>query len=164
MTLPLIDFVFVVILVVFAFLACIKGFIGEVFDKGAPIIGLWFAILFYKGLADSLMPHINVRLVSNALAFILVFILTFIIVKIIQQILENIFSGKIFRQLDRTMGFVFGLIEGFAVIAVILLILRYQPWFDVHEMLEASIFYRVLGKLIVTLPVSSHVSHSGNSA
>lgn len=159
MTLPLIDFIFVVILVVFALLACIKGFIGELFDKGAPIIGLWCGILFYKSLSRSFYPYIGVQFVCNALAFILVFVLTFIIVKIVQQILETIFSGRIFRQLDRTLGFVFGLIEGFAVIAIILLILRYQPWFDVRNMLESSIFYRFLGKLIVTLqstPVNNH--------
>ncbi len=159
MSLPLIDFIFVVILVVFALLAYLKGIIGELFDKGAPIIGLWFGILFYKRLADSLHPYIGVQFVCNGIAFILIFVLVFIIVKILQQILQTLFSGRIFRQLDRTLGFLFGLIEGFAVIAIILLVLRFQPWFDVREMLEASIFYKFLGKIIVTLqsaPVNNH--------
>ena len=151
MTLPLIDLVFAIILVVFALLACIKGFIRELFDKGAPIIGLWCGILFYRQIADSLMVHVGVRFVCNAVGFLLVFVLTFIIVKILQQILENIFSGKIFRQLDHTMGFLFGLLEGIAVISIILLVLRYQPWFDVRQMLEASFFYKFLGKIIFSL-------------
>ncbi|MBR1911076.1 MAG: CvpA family protein [Treponema sp.] len=159
MSLPLIDFIFVVILVIFALLAYLKGIIGELFDKGAPIIGLWFGILFYKRLALSLYPYIGVPVVCNAIAFVLIFVLVFIIVKIMQQILQTLFSGRIFRQLDHTLGFIFGLVEGFAVIAIILLILRFQPWVDVHEMLESSIFYRILGKVIVTLqsaPVNNH--------
>ncbi|MCR5763432.1 MAG: CvpA family protein [Treponema sp.] len=161
MSLPLIDFIFVVILVIFALLAYLKGFIGELFDKGAPIIALWCSILFYKRLATSLYPYIGVSFVCNAVAFVLVFVLVFIIVKILQQILQTLFSGRIFRQLDRTLGFIFGMIEGLAIIAIILLVLRFQPWFDVREMLEASIFYRMLGKVIVTLQASPVNNHTG---
>ncbi len=151
MTLPIIDFVFFVILFAMAMVGSFKGFIRELFDKGAPVIGVWTAILFYRKLSKPLLAYVRIPVLSAIIAFIVIFILAFLIVKIVQQIVGNIFGGHLFRQLDHTLGFFFGLLEGFALIAIILIVLTSQPWFDVSSLLDGSLFYKIFLKFPVVL-------------
>ena len=148
MSLPIIDLVFIVIIVVFAILASIKGFVGEVFDRGAPVISVWLAVLTYKRVAAPLKQHIQIPIIANILAFVLVFILAFVIIKIVQQLIGKIVEGKILKQLDHTLGFAFGVLEGLAVVALILLILLFQPWFQLGNLLDGSIFASILAKIL----------------
>lgn len=159
-SLPIIDLIFFCILLIFAITACFKGFVNELFDRGAPIIGLWAAIIFYKRLAALLFPYLRFQILANVFGFILVFILVFLVVKIAQQIIGNIFAGKIFRQLDHTLGFAFGVLEGLAVIALILILLNSQPWFNVSSIVKESIFY----KLFLTFLSSVSAAHDSGAA
>ncbi len=148
MTLPIIDFVFIAIVVVFAILAGIKGFVGEVFDRGAPVISVWIAVLTYKMVSAPLQQHIQIVIAAHILAFVLVFILAFVFIKVVQQIVGKLVEGKILKQLDHTLGFAFGLLEGLAVVALILLILIFQPWFKLGNLLDGSIFASTLAKIL----------------
>ena len=143
MSLPIIDLVFIVIIVVFAILASIKGFVGEVFDRGAPVISVWLAVLTYKRVAAPLKQHIQIPIIANILAFVLVFILAFVIIKIVQQLIGKIVEGKILKQLDHTLGFAFGVLEGLAVVALL-----FQPWFQLGNLLDGSIFASILAKIL----------------
>ena len=150
--LPIIDLVFFVVVTAFAIIACIKGFVDELFDRGAPIIAVWSAIFGYKVLAVKLLPYVRFPVLANIFAFILVFILVFLIVKVIQQVVGKIFEGKILGQLNRLLGFAFGVVEGLAIVAVVLIILTSQPWFDVSPILNGSIFYRMFQVFLTILP------------
>jgi membrane protein required for colicin V production len=154
MTLPIIDFVFIVIIAACALGASLKGFVNEVFDKGAPVLGIWAAVLFYRMLAQPLLQYVKIAAVANVLGFVIVFILVFLVIKIIQQLIGNIFADKIFRQLDHSLGFLFGLVEGVAFVTVILIILMAQPWFNVDGLIGGSIFYRML-KSVASLPAQT---------
>ena len=77
------------------------------------------------------------------LAFLLLFIATYIIIKVVEKILGWIFKGEILKSLDRSLGFLFGLVEGVLVVALILLILNVQPWVDVEGLLQESIFNKI---------------------
>ena len=83
------------------------------------------------------------QVLANIFAFVLVFILVFLIVKVIQQVVGKIFEGKILGQLNRLLGFAFGIVEGLAIVALVLIILTVQPWFDVSPILTGSIFYKI---------------------
>ncbi len=141
--LPIIDLVFFVVVAAFAIIACFKGFVDELFDRGAPLIAIWAAIFGYKILAVKLLPYVHFAVLANIFAFVLVFILVFLIVKVIQQVVGKIFEGKILGQLNRLLGFAFGVVEGLAIVALVLIILTVQPWFDVSPILTGSIFYKI---------------------
>ncbi len=150
--LPIIDFVFFVVVAAFAIIACVKGFVDELFDRGAPLIAVWLAIFGYKMLAVKLLPYVRYPVLSNIFGFLLVFILVFLVVKVIQQIVGKIFEGKILGQLNRLLGFAFGIVEGLAIVALVLIILTAQPWFDVAPILSGSIFYRMFQVFLTVLP------------
>lgn len=143
-----IDIVFLLIIIFFAVLAAINGFLNEVFGKAAPVVAVWVALIFYKPLVHPIQQYVKNPTVSVILAFTLVFVIAFIVVKLLQSVMKNIFGGEIFKQLDRFLGVLFGIVEGFAVVCVILILLRIQPWFSVSSVLEKSFFDSLLNPFV----------------
>lgn len=143
MTYAIIDLIFLLLIVFFTIVATIKGFITEIFEKGAPIIAVWVSILTYKLLSDSIYKFVKVEWASKIIAFIAIFILVFLVVKIVQKIVWEVFNKDVFTQLDRLLGFFLGLAEGIAVVILVLCVLKVQPFFDVTKLLENSFFDRV---------------------
>ena len=85
---------------------------------------------------------------AQAVAFILLFIATYLLVKIIQHIVGTLFKSDIMSGLNRAMGFLLGIIEGILIVAVILIVLNTQPWFDTTELLGNSFFAKILAGII----------------
>ncbi|MBP3367104.1 MAG: CvpA family protein [Treponema sp.] len=157
MMFPAIDVVFLIIVFGFAVFGAINGFLNEVFGKAAPVVSAWTALLFYSRLVGPIEMHLKVHFVSVVLAFLLIFIISFIIMKIIQTAVKNIFGGDIFKDLDRLLGFVFGLAEGLVIVGVILIFMQAQPWFKTEPMLSGSFFARILQPFI-SVPLQSITS------
>ena len=153
MSLPIMDFVFIVIVLALGILGVVKGFFNGVFSLAAPVLGLWLASVFCEKLSAPIETYVKITWLSVILAFLLIFIVVFLIVKIVEKILKGIFSGMIFKSLDRVLGLIFGLLEGIALVTVILFALKIQPWFECDGLLQGSIFYKMLSPLI-----SSHLS------
>lgn len=143
-----IDVVFLLIIFLFAVLAGINGFLNEFFGKAAPVVAVWVALILYKPLVFPIQQYVKNMTVSVILSFTLIFVMAFIVVKLLQSMMKNIFGGEIFIQLDRFLGFLFGIIEGFAIVCVILILLRIQPWFSVTSILERSIFDSMLNTFV----------------
>lgn len=144
----ILDLIFLGIIVLCVAIATIKGFFTELFEKGAPIIAIWMAILFYKKLAAIFERFLDKHLLAVILSFLAIFIVAFVILKIVQMSLSKLFETKVLSQLDHILGFVFGILEGLAVCDIILIILTAQQWFDVSELLSHSFFYKMLKPFI----------------
>lgn len=152
MTFAFIDVVFIVIMILCGIICASKGFIKEVFGKGAIVLGIWFAILFYKKLVPYVSKYINFKFLSIAVSFLLIFLVVYLVMMILRQLVSSFFENEIFTSLDKVLGFVFGILEGLAVVAVILIILSGQTWFDVSKLLDSSVIYRML-KGLIAVPV-----------
>ena len=147
MTFAVVDWIFAIIILIFAITGLIKGFIDNVFGKIAFVAGIIFAILFYKDVAVGLLKDIKIVYAANIIAFLLVFVVVFLIIKIIQMIVSKIFQWSILKSLDRTLGFIFGIVEGAAVVCLLIFILTAQPFFNVIPYFEGSIFYNIVNSL-----------------
>lgn len=154
MMFPAIDIVFLLVVLTFAIIGAINGFLNEVFGKAAPVVSIWVAILFYGQLVSPIEKHLKIHLVSVVLSFLLIFIIAFIVMKILQTTIKNIFGGEIFKDLDRFLGFVFGFLEGLAVVGVVLILMKAQPWFNVDTILDGSFFSRILNP-VISIPLES---------
>lgn len=147
MELAIIDWVFSIIILIFAISGVIKGFIDNVFGKIAFVAGILFAYLFYKDIAVKLLKDINVPYLANILAFLLIFVTTFLVIKIIQMIVAKVFEWSILKSLDRTLGFIFGIVEGGAVICLLIFLLSAQPFFNTQVLFENSFYYNLVTSL-----------------
>ena len=147
MNFAIIDWVFSGVILLFAIGGAIKGFIDNVFGKIAFIVGIILAWLFYKDIAGGLLKDVKVPHAANIIAFLLIFVVTFLVIKLVQMIVAKVFEWSILKSLDRTLGFIFGIVEGGAVVCLIIFLLSAQPFFNSMIILEGSFFYNLVTAL-----------------
>lgn len=142
------DILFTAILLIFAIIASSHGFLAELFSKLAIVLGLVVSFSFFGYLAPSLESFISNKALCTILAFFILFVATYLLVKIIQHLISTAFNGEIMKGLDRTLGFVLGALEGLVIVAVILIVVRAQPWFNWNIVTERSFYWELLGGLL----------------
>ena len=147
MEFTVIDWIFSGVIILFAISGVIKGFIDNVFGKIAFIAGIILGYLFYKDIAAGLLKDIKVPYAANILAFLLIFVVTFLIIKLIQMIVSKVFEWSILKSLDRTLGFIFGIVEGAAVVCLIIFLLTAQPFFNVDRLFDGSFYYNIVSSI-----------------
>lgn len=159
MNFAVIDWVFSGIIILFAIGGVIKGFIDNVFGKIAFIAGIILAYLFYKNIAGSVLKDVKNPYVANVLAFLLIFVVVFLVIKIIQMIVAKVFEWSILKSLDRTLGFIFGMIEGAAVVCLVIFLITVQPFFNPLNILGESFYYGIVSSLFHSTreEIGSHV-------
>ncbi len=159
MNFAVIDWVFSGIIILFAIGGVIKGFIDNVFGKIAFIAGIILAYLFYKNIAGSVLKDVKNPYVANVLAFLLIFVVVFLVIKIIQMIVAKVFEWSILKSLDRTLGFIFGMIEGAAVVCLVIFLITVQPFFNPLNILGESFYYGLVSSLFHSTreEIGSHV-------
>lgn len=160
---PIIDLVFLVIVIAFALIGLLRGFLDGIFDMAAPILGIWAAVMFSGALAVKFESMVPFHWLAIVIAFAIIFVIVFLVIKVLEKIFKGIFSAGLFKQLDRILGLVFGLVEGLLVVVMILVVLKIQPWFDVQGLLGGSIFLKVLDP-IVNFAVNSFAAALGKAS
>ncbi len=148
MTITPVDICFIVIILVFAIMALKKGFIKELFSKASVIVGLAVAIFLAPKLDSYVSQTISNSVLSISLSFFLIFIVVFLALSIIQHFVSKVFEGEIMKGLDRTLGFILGVVEGLVVVIFVISVLKVQNFYDFSEILNGSIFYKLLGGMI----------------
>ena len=132
----------------------IKGFVEELFSWAALVLSIWAAVLLYPAggafIRKSIMQ--NVRVVPELLAFIAIFFLIMLSIKLLERVLKDVIMGANLGGVNKGLGAVFGLIEGFALATLILFVLSVQPLFDASKLIGESIFAGLLLPLLVILP------------
>lgn len=150
MSFVIIDWIFSGIILIFAIAGVIKGFIDNVFGKIAFIAGIILGYLFYQDVAGGLLKDIKVPYAANIIAFLLIFVVTFLIIKIVQMIVAKVFEWSILKSLDRTLGFIFGIVEGAAVVCLVIFLLTAQPFFSVQGIFDGSFYYNLVNALFIS--------------
>lgn len=147
MSFTVIDWIFSSIILVFAISGVIKGFIDNVFGKIAFIAGILLGYLFYKDIAAGILKDIKFPFAANILAFLLIFVVTFLVIKLIQMIISKAFQWSILKSLDRTLGFIFGIVEGGAVVCLIIFLLSAQPFIKIQNLFDNSFYFNIVNSL-----------------
>ena len=146
MNIAVIDFVFIGVVVIFVLRCALRGFVSEVMSLAAVAAGLLSAFFFFRAagalIRERFMPGIST--VPEVLAFVLLFMLAFALARILESILTGIINGFNLDRLDRFLGAVFGLVEGLAVVCIILFVISVQPLFDPDAVLGDSLFAELL--------------------
>ena len=150
MSFTVIDWIFSIIILIFAISGVIKGFIDNVFGKIAFIAGIILGYIFYKDIATGLLKDIKVQFAANIIAFLLVFVVTFLVIKLIQMIISKVFQWSILKSLDRTLGFIFGMVEGAAVVGLIIFLFNAQPFFDADKIFDGSFYFSIVSSLFMS--------------
>jgi membrane protein required for colicin V production len=144
MTFAFIDVLFLVIVLFISLHAAYQGLVREVFTKAAFILGLAGGLIFCGFLAGYL-TFVEQPFLRQTLSFVIIFVGLYLAVRVVQHFVAKVFSGDIMGGLNRALGFLWGVIEGLAVVTVILALLHAQPWFNIDAVFRGSFFDRLLG-------------------
>jgi len=107
-------------------IALMRGFIREVLWVatwvGAGLITLW-GFVYVRPLARDLIEH---TLLADVVAGVLLFVVSLVVFSVISTAIGNVVRNGNLNAVDRSLGFVFGLARGIAVVA--LLYLAFAQW------------------------------------
>ena len=126
MPITLLDGVFLIVLLISAFLAMIRGFVREVLSIGAWLAAAFATIYLFDKVLPMVQGYLPHPLMSQIATATGLFLITLIIVSFITiQISDFVLDSRI-GALDRTLGFVFGALRGAILMAVAMIFFN---WF-----------------------------------
>lgn len=149
----IIDIFFIIIILIFAIIAAAKGFVKEIFNKASWFGGIILGCLFAKKLQPYLISVVKNDFFALLLSFLLIFAVVFLIIQIIKTIIGRAFEGDIMKGLDKSLGFFLGIVEGLAIVMLIIIIANSQTLFSVEPIFKDSFFYNFIKPLIPTTQV-----------
>ena len=147
---PVIDLVFLILVILMVIRGHVKGFITEFFSWVALVLSIWAAVLFHPAGAEFIRGKVmkNVEHIPEVLAFVGIFAIIMLLVKMIEHILKDVILGAKLGGANRFLGAVFGLVEGLTLTALLLFLLSIQPLFDASNIIVNSNFARILLPII----------------
>jgi membrane protein required for colicin V production len=148
MNLAVFDVIGIIILLAAGVRCAFRGFVAELLSALAVIGGLVGAVLFTSALSPVLAPYIGENIWTPVVAFLLLFLVGYIVVKIVESSLHRLIDRIELEKLDQTLGFVFGLLEGFLFLALLVFILQLQSVVNVDAFFQDSILASFLQKVI----------------
>ena len=144
--LPVIDLVFIALIILMVVHGYVKGFVEELFSWATIVLAIWMAVLFYSAGGAFIRTKImaDVRVVPEVLAFVAIFVIVTSVLKLLERLLKDVIQGANLGALNKVLGAVFGVIEGLAVTTLIIFVLRVQPLFDASNIIGESVFAEIL--------------------
>lgn len=130
MPITLLDIILIVIMLISALLAMIRGFVREVLSIAAWVAAAAAAFFFYDDLLPYVQDHIAHKQIAMAAAAGGIFLVTLIIVSFITMRISDFVLDSRIGALDRTLGFVFGAARGLLLVVVGMLFFN---WFMPDE-------------------------------
>lgn len=118
-----IDIAVIVILLLSAILAFSRGFVHEVLSVTAWV-GAIFAVIYglpeLRHFARDMIPN---ELIADVAAGIVIFLVVLVILSILTKMLSKSIQASALNNLDRSLGFVYGLVRGAVILAALLIII-----------------------------------------
>ena len=145
-----VDIVALAVILITALVSLKKGFIRCLFGFVSTIIAIVLALFLTKpviswtngmfGLMDKVHYYVC-YLISFFIVFIAIKILTALLSKLLSSLVEKI---PVVGKLNKFLGFVLGLVQGFLIVCAVVAVLRVIPSSNVQTFVEDTIFVKWL--------------------
>ncbi|HQW77306.1 MAG TPA: CvpA family protein [Dokdonella sp.] len=121
------DYAIIVALALSVLVGLWRGFIGEVMALVCWVLAFWVAWMFGPVLAEQFSASISVPSVRVMLGYAVCFIAVLIAGAIVSYLLRKLVSGSGLSGTDRLLGMVFGLVRGFALVVLVIVLMKFTP-------------------------------------
>ena len=123
---PVIDMIFLILIVLMVIRAYLKGFIEEFFSWAALVLAIWVAVLLHPAGAAFIRTKImeDVQYIPEILAFIAIFAIVMLLIKMLEHVLKDVIMGAKLGGANKVLGALFGLVEGLTLTTLILFVLE----------------------------------------
>ncbi|MDR0910604.1 MAG: CvpA family protein [Spirochaetaceae bacterium] len=148
----IIDIVFAALSLALAIRGAFRGLIEELSSMAALVLGVIAGLAFRAQLGAFILARwekLDSRLIwlPDVLAFLGILVAVFLVIKLIGLLLKNISKRIMLSDLDKILGFAFGLIEGLTLSGLILFILQMLSVSAIpalSSVMEGSLFAKFL--------------------
>lgn len=138
------DWIFTGIIIILAARCFVRGFVQEVLSVASYAVGLFAGLLFSNTVIEFAAKKLGTGTlpasVQYVIAFIICFVLGFLIMKLIERLIREGLEAANLDIFDRVLGLALGIAEGLAIVALVLVVMEIQPFFDVKTALANSFF------------------------
>lgn len=118
------DGLVIVVILFSAFLAMIRGFSREFLSLASWVIAAVGAVLLYKNILPLVESYLSNKTIALIASLAIVFIVVFIIVSIITMKIADVIIDSRIGALDRTIGFIFGVVRGLFIMVIAMLLVN----------------------------------------
>lgn len=152
--LSVLDIVFIIVFIIIVVRCVMRGFVEEFLSMAALIFGIAGAVFLSGPIGKMLDKYFGLSIWSHIIAFLGCFIIIYIIIKILEGIIHNIFDKLNLDKLDKALGFILGLLEGFLIVAVLIFLLswfKWVPFINIEQLLKESLIAQFIQPLLVPI-------------
>jgi membrane protein required for colicin V production len=152
MKVPYLDIFFIVVFVVLTIRVIVRGFIKEFLDMAAVIVAVAGAVFLSGFLTLGLDKLFGKNGWNPFISFLVCFLIIYVIIKLLEGALHDLFEKLKLEKLDKALGFFLGLVEGFLVVSVILLVLNWLKgikFLNIASFLNSSLIARFLLPIVI---------------
>ena len=118
------DGLVIVVILFSAFLAMVRGFSREVLSLASWVIAAIAAVLLYKNLLPFVEAYLSNKTIALIASLAIIFVIVFIIVSIITMKIADVIIDSRIGALDRTVGFIFGIVRGLFIMVIAMLLVN----------------------------------------
>lgn len=173
MALTILDIIVIVVVLVSATLAMVRGFVREVLSVASWLAAVAAAYYLYRPLIPVIRPYIESNTVATIVAASLIFFVALIIASYLTTKISDFVIDSRVGAIDRVLGFGFGAARGLLLVVIALwffnfLVARPPDWV---ENAQTGPLLRDLGEqLVAALPedieswIQSHLQRGGEGA
>ncbi len=146
------DWIFTGIVIILAARCFVRGFVQELLSVAAYAVGLFAGLLFSNTVINFAAAKLGTGglppSVQYVIAFIICFVAGFLVMKLIEKLIREGLEAANLDIFDKVLGLALGIAEGLAIVALVLVIMEIQPFFDLKAALEESLFAGTILPLI----------------
>jgi membrane protein required for colicin V production len=121
MSLTILDLIVIVVVLVSATLAMVRGFVREVLSVASWLAAVAAAYFLYKPLVPMVKPYIESTTVATIIAAAVIFFIALIVASYITTKISDFVIDSRVGALDRGLGFLFGAARGILLLVIALL-------------------------------------------
>ena len=144
------DLAIVGVILLFALIGIVRGFIKEVLSLASWIFSFWLAFTFAENASHLLANQIDTPVLRVIAAFAALFVVSLLLLTIISYLIHKLICVRGIRGTDRALGGIFGAAKGLVIVAALMLfaqetVLPQEPWW------RASVFAGSIEPVVIVL-------------
>lgn len=117
----LVDILILAVLLIFVIKGFMKGLVREVCSLLGLLAGGWASFRYYHYVAEAIRPFVHLpQHIARVISFILLFLIIGLLFYLLGHLLTAVFRIMLLGSVNRIGGLLFGLLEGAAVLCIVL--------------------------------------------
>ena len=158
-----VDYLIIGIILISSGISIFRGFVKEVLSIISWAIALWVGLMFHSHLATLLAPYITTPTVRLFIAFFVLFAVTLILGALINHTISQLVEKTGLSGTDRSLGVVFGIIRGIAIVTIMVLAAGATPmpkdgWWQNSLLLHHFVVLAEWARSLLPTDIAQHIN------